>query len=173
METMEDGTKIFRNAREEQIAQREFDKRISSRMEQYLEEARHDVQKRTTRSSTRGKQVDVALLSDIDDLFDAYENAPDSADFMRSLSIQQSQKLQTYLEQRMVEKQTKLQKVISAKFEESNGTRNVTPLIKIRVCDYPQDGKRRLMESQAVLTIWRPDDNLLAMLGEGTRVKVG
>lgn len=48
----------------------------------------------------------------------------------------------------------------------------MTPFLTLRVCDYPPQGVEVSRTREAVLTVWAPDETVLAQLQEGNRTKV-
>ncbi|KAI9146062.1 hypothetical protein BKA69DRAFT_322484 [Paraphysoderma sedebokerense] len=60
---------------------------------------------------------------------------------------------------------------LADRVKQSHPPRNVTPYIKVRLCDYPERVAKK-KPTTAMLTIWRPQESAMEFFREGTRLRV-
>ncbi|KAL1915938.1 uncharacterized protein VTP21DRAFT_6326 [Calcarisporiella thermophila] len=68
------------------------------------------------------------------------------------------------------EKRADLQAEFDSRIKDKKILRNVTPLLKLRVCDYPR--KDQHPSREAILSIWGPSEELVEQLAEGNRYRI-
>ncbi|XP_077154363.1 breast cancer type 2 susceptibility protein isoform X2 [Ranitomeya variabilis] len=180
MEKMGNGTYVFRNERAE-VKEAE---RHSTRQQKNLEVLFVKIQeeyekkevcaekKRPRRQSLSEPQI--RTLQDGAELYEALQNEPDPSYLESCLCSDQLRAVnhhrQLLTDKRQAQIQAEFRKAIeSSEQEAGSGTRrDVTPVWKIRIVDYKDDGAN----SAYMLNIWRPLPDVVSLLKEGGRFKI-
>ncbi|KAJ3300138.1 Breast cancer 2, early onset [Borealophlyctis nickersoniae] len=177
MEKLADGTKVTRNEKEEAAAAKEWQHQFVQLYQKYAAEiekekssSKSHVQKGVFKRPRQGAQI--AQLTDGEDLYQEMMRWKDPSEFMQMLNSEQLCAVQerTRLEAELEAAGTNDE--IRSRLEVELPEREVIPLMRIRVCDYPPESVTQDQTHEATLTIWRPDAGLLESLVEGKRFKV-
>ncbi|KAK9722095.1 hypothetical protein K7432_002942 [Basidiobolus ranarum] len=166
MEIQPDGSKVFRNAKDEEVKERENQDQIAAEARTLLD--RYTLDKKTSTSKPSGKKKNVENIESGQELYEEMSNQLDPAGFLENLTPTQKVRLEQYMLQNKEQQRSEMMQEINERLESSKHKRNVVPFFKIRVCDcsvsnYP---------GEATITIWRPDLSTYDMLLEGHRYKV-
>ncbi|XP_073439287.1 breast cancer type 2 susceptibility protein isoform X2 [Dendrobates tinctorius] len=180
MEKMGNGTYVFRNERAEvKEAERHAAKQQKNLevlfvkiQEEYEKKEVSAEKKRRRRQSLSEPQI--RTLQDGAELYEALQNEPDPSYLESCLCSDQLRAVnhhrQLLTDKRHAQIQAEFRKAIESSEQEAvSGTRrDVTPVWKIRIVDYKDDGAN----SAYMLNIWRPLPNVVSLLKEGGRFKI-
>ncbi|KAL9974012.1 hypothetical protein ACROYT_G020541 [Oculina patagonica] len=183
MEKMADGTNIFRNSRLEEREAKRFEADRHQRREKLFlkiqEEFEKECQQPERRRSARFRRPsfssrDLDDLHDGKEIYEALNQASDPDAVKECLSERQIRALDDYRrllqEKKFAELQSKFERVWKEREEEQHQLqRNVVPLLKVLIADYLCKGQVR---QNAVLSIWRPSEDVMHLLSEGSRLRI-
>ncbi|CAH3115249.1 unnamed protein product, partial [Porites lobata] len=184
MEKMPDGTNVFRNSRLEEREAKRFEADRQQRREKLFLQVQEEFEKesgqpdietqRTTKFRRRSySSRDLRQLSDGREIYEALTRASDPDAVKECLDERQVTALEEYQrliqEKKSAELQRKFERVWREQEEECHLKRNVVPLLKVWITDY----RYRTKESKyAILSIWRPSEEVMQLLNEGSRLRI-
>ncbi|PFX24656.1 Breast cancer type 2 susceptibility protein-like [Stylophora pistillata] len=184
MEKMPDGTNVFRNSRHEEREVKKFETDRHQRREKLFLKIQEEFEKecfepeRERRRSARFRRrsfvpSDLKDLHDGKEIYEALSQATDPDAIKGCLDERQLRALEEYQrlsqERKFAELQSKFESTWREQEEECQPQRNVVPLLKVRVADYLLRGRDR---QNAVLSIWRPSEEVMQLLSEGSRLRI-
>ncbi|KAM4047140.1 breast cancer type 2 susceptibility protein [Anomaloglossus baeobatrachus] len=180
MEKMCNGTYVFRNERAEVKEAERHSAKQQKNLEVLFVKIQEDfekqevcaVKKRPRRQTLSEPQI--RALQDGSELYEALQNEPDPNYFELCLSSEQQRALnhqrQILNDKRQAQIQAEFRKAMESSEQEagSGARRDVTPVLKLRIVDYKDDGDN----SAYMLNIWRPLPDVVSLLKEGGRFKI-
>ncbi|KAI8825205.1 uncharacterized protein EV422DRAFT_249842 [Fimicolochytrium jonesii] len=142
-----------------------------------MQEIAGQLEKEAGKSETRSAQnlTGRVALSEIQDGEELHEHAKafgNHAEFISKLETDQRHALEDAMRESHEKQRAQLSEDLREQLETVAPPRNVITFLTFRVCDYPPDGIPREKTGQSMLTIWGPDEGLLARLVEGKRFKI-
>lgn len=179
-EKMPDDTLKFRNQQEEDAAQKAHQDKFNLAMAAIRLEIEKDPSKFLNETPPPGRgsrsagKVPLSQIDDGQELWELMQRQRDASAFQEQLTSVQRRLLSTYEETRRERQHQALQSEFNAQVEAiAPAKRNVSQLLRIKVCDTPRNGTAVVPYFEAEMTIWRPDPSLLERLREGHRYRVG
>ncbi|KAJ7372027.1 Breast cancer 2, early onset [Desmophyllum pertusum] len=184
MEKMSDGSNVFRNSRLEEREAKKFEADRQQRREklflkiqdEFEKDCQHPDTERRRSARFRRRSFSSRDLKDLHDgkeIYEALTQASDPDAVKECLDERQLRALEEYRrlsqERKFAELQSKFERVWKEQEEDHQLQRNVVPLLKVRIADYLCQGQAR---QNAVLSIWRPSEEVMHLLSEGSRLRI-
>ncbi|KAJ3041655.1 Breast cancer 2, early onset [Rhizophlyctis rosea] len=174
MDRLVDGSRITRNEKEEAVALQAWQNAFAVTYEKHAAA----VDKESASVTTKAKRTRRRLPMKVADLLTGPEllaemsRWPDTESFMGQLNKRQTEQLQECMQERRLKQQAANHENIQNRVDEEFPPREVVPLLRLRVCDYPPEGIPKDATAEALLTIWRPDEVHLEGMQEGKRYRI-
>ncbi|KAJ1917969.1 hypothetical protein H4219_002910 [Mycoemilia scoparia] len=167
METMDSGSKVIRSKKEEEKREVEYQEAKQQRLQSMLQKKSNENDRPANNSKRRGLGNKSISGADGELLYGQLQNEVDQVGFLSGLSSDNHRVLQEYMEDR----NEAMNKEVMEEITQSHPPRKVTPLFKLRVCDYPShkytDPARK--HFHAIITVWGGGPELHSQLEEGKR----
>ncbi|KAJ1964417.1 hypothetical protein GGI12_001434 [Dipsacomyces acuminosporus] len=162
METLADGRRIVRSEKEECRVQHAFESAQAAKMQEIAE------QMMTPKKQPRYSNS-IGPNSDAKDLYSfVMDRTMDSGDVGQQLTPAQIERLDQYA----AEKRSEDESAVLERLRTENPLRQVQPLFKLLVCDYPSHqykSPERNRGKQALVTVWGPRNVCPSDFVEGSR----
>ncbi|CAG8578512.1 10304_t:CDS:2, partial [Acaulospora morrowiae] len=169
-ETMDDGTFITRDAKGEEEARREYEKKVNmiiQSSENKFEEINDEADSKEMCQKPLSLQEFREITSG-EELYMLINNNSGAFEFSQNLSPKQIERLCDYIQRKEQKRISRMNKWICEKLKNSGGARDVVPFFKVRVRDYHSHSD----ENEALITIWNPDESLIDYIQEGRRYQI-
>ncbi|KAJ3051209.1 Breast cancer 2, early onset [Rhizophlyctis rosea] len=174
MDRLVDGSRITRNAKEEEVALRAWQDAFALKYQKHAAAIDKESAFKPPGTAKRIRRRLPMRLSDLDsgpELLAEMSRWHDSESFMTQLTPRQSRILNEYMQGRESKRQEDVHHDIQSRVDDEFPPREVFPLLRLRVCDYPPASISKSQTAEALLTIWRPNQAQLDGLQEGKRYR--
>nr|XP_006822251.1 PREDICTED: breast cancer type 2 susceptibility protein-like [Saccoglossus kowalevskii] len=160
-------------ARFEQEKQKRAEKLFKKIQDEFEKsELSHDVGRNKQKGNQNLKIKEIAKLDTGEDIYEALQTCTDPMSIENYLNGRQFELLHSY-KQSLIEKkhydlQSEFQRALDEQSEEFPASRRVSAIYKVRITDYTENRNN----TSCLLTVWRPNDDIIGLLSEGTRHKI-
>ncbi|XP_028408531.1 breast cancer type 2 susceptibility protein homolog [Dendronephthya gigantea] len=181
MEKLPDGKCVFRSPRCEERVSKKFQDDVQRKRDKIMSRVEKEIKDEVKSSSETQRNFhsvsmnEIQNLSDGKEIFDAVSNASDPMSFLSCLSNEQKKILNNYKENlnkdRADNLRRKYEKAWNELAKKETLKRDVVPVLKVKIVDGCASKTKQTLGT-ALLTVWRPNEQTITMLGEEKRLKV-